>query len=100
MYSSADLLVLPSRFDTFAMVVLEALSCGLPVIAYNTKGPKDIIRHNKCGFLVETPEEMQEQIAKFLQSGDKAAFKAEAAKRAAAYRPDAIIEELMRDLGM
>jgi glycosyltransferase involved in cell wall biosynthesis len=100
MYSSADLLVLPSRFDTFAMVVLEALSCGLPVIAYNTKGPKDIIRHNQCGFLVENPTEMQEQIVQFLQSENKAAFKAEAAKRATAYRPDAIIAELMRDVGM
>jgi len=100
MYSSADLLVLPSRFDTFAMVVLEALSCGLPVIAYNTKGPKDIIRHNQCGFLVETQAEMQEQIAEYLQSENKASFKSEAIKRSAAYKPDAIIAELMRDVGM
>ncbi|MDR1830082.1 MAG: glycosyltransferase [Candidatus Fibromonas sp.] len=95
MYASADLLVLPSRFDTFAMVVLEALSCGLPAIAYNTKGPKDIIKHGQCGFLVETPAEMQEQIAEFLQNGDKAAFRKAAAERAAAYQPDVIIAELM-----
>jgi len=100
MYASADLLVLPSRFDTFAMVVLEALSCGLPAIAYNTKGPKDIIRHGQCGFLAETPAEMQEQIAEFLQHGDKAAFKKAAVERATAYKPDAIIAELMEAVGM
>jgi len=100
MYASADLLVLPSRFDTFAMVVLEALSCGLPAIAYNTKGPKDIIRHGQCGFLVETPAEMQEQIAEFLQHGDKAAFKKAAAERATAYKPGAIITELLEAVGL
>ena len=98
MYASADLLVLPSRFDTFAMVVLEALSCGLPVIAYNTKGPKDIIRHQQDGFLVETPVEMQEQIVEFLQQPDKSAFKTSAIERATAYNPDTIITELMHSV--
>jgi glycosyltransferase involved in cell wall biosynthesis len=95
LYASADLLVLPSRFDTFAMVVLEALSCGLPAIAYNTKGPKDIIKHGQCGFLAETSEEMQKHIAEFLRSENQAAFKKAAAERAAAYNADGIIAELM-----
>ncbi|MGB0733902.1 MAG: glycosyltransferase, partial [Pontibacterium sp.] len=42
LYRQADLLLLPSRFDTFGCVVLEAMSCGLPVAAYNSKGPRDI----------------------------------------------------------
>jgi len=100
LYASADMLVLPSRFDTFSMVVLEALSCGLPVIAYNTKGPKDIIKHRQCGFLVETPLEMQEHIVAFLQGKNKTAFKRTAVKRAAAYNPDMIIAELMRHMGL
>ena len=98
-YASVDMLVLPSRFDTFAMVVLEALSCGLPAIAYNTKGPKDIIEHKRCGFLVETPLEMQEQIVDFLQNDNRAAFKKAAVERAAAYKPDTIITGLMRNMG-
>jgi glycosyltransferase involved in cell wall biosynthesis len=72
----------------------------LPAIAYNTKGPKDIIRHGQCGFLVETPAEMQEQVAEFLRNGDRAAFGKAAVERAAAYRPDAIIAELMEAVGM
>ena len=100
MYASADLLVLPSRFDTFAMVVLEALSCGLPVIAYNTKGPKDIIRHQQNGFLVETPAEMQEQVVEFLQQKDKTAFKTSAVERSKAYNADTIIAGLMHSVGL
>jgi glycosyltransferase involved in cell wall biosynthesis len=100
LYASADLLLLPSRFDTFAMVVLEALSCGLPVIAYNTKGPKDIIKHGQCGFLVETSEEMQKQIVEFLRSESQAAFKKAAVERAVAYNADSIIAELLQAVGL
>jgi glycosyltransferase involved in cell wall biosynthesis len=99
-YSSADMLVLPSRFDTFCNVVLEALSFGLPVIAYKTKGPKDIIRNNKDGFLVDTLPEMQEQIAQFLQDDQRGIFKTSAVERAKNYNPDGIIKEMMGAVGM
>src|SRR4029450_12660646 len=42
-YASADVLVFPSRTDTFGMVVLEALACGLPVAALPVPGPIDVI---------------------------------------------------------
>lgn len=99
-YSSADLLLLPSKFDTFCNVVLEALSCGLPVVAYNNKGPKDIIRNKKDGFLVDTMQEMQEQIIAFLQSGNKELFKNSAVERAKAYNPDIIVNEFMQLVGI
>ena len=99
-YSSADMLVLPSRFDTFCNVVLEALSCGLPVIAYNTKGPKDIIRNGKEGFLVNNQQEMQEKIISFLENKDKEKYKSSAIKRAADYNSDNIIDSLMKIVGL
>jgi glycosyltransferase involved in cell wall biosynthesis len=98
-YSSADLLVLPSRFDTFCNVVLESLSCGLPVIAYKTKGPKDIIRNGKDGILVDTLPEMQEQIIQFLQNSNTNAFKTSAIERAKMYNPDVIIEGMLEVVG-
>ncbi len=42
-YCSADVFVFPSRTDTFGLVLIEALSCGLPVAAYPVQGPLDII---------------------------------------------------------
>lgn len=42
-YRGADCFVFPSRTDTFGLVVIEALSCGLPVAAYPVPGPIDIL---------------------------------------------------------
>jgi glycosyltransferase involved in cell wall biosynthesis len=52
-YRSADVFVFPSRTDTFGIVLIEALACGLPVAAYNVTGPKDIITENYLGVLDE-----------------------------------------------
>jgi glycosyltransferase involved in cell wall biosynthesis len=53
-YSGADLLVFPSETDTFGMVVLEAQACGLPALVSSCGGPKDIIRNNDTGFILDT----------------------------------------------
>ena len=42
-YTAADVFVFPSRTDTFGLVNIEALSCGLPVAAYPVPGPLDIV---------------------------------------------------------
>ena len=42
-YCSADMFVFPSRTDTFGLVLIEALACGLPVAALPVPGPLDII---------------------------------------------------------
>ena len=52
-YRSADVFVLPSRTDTFGMVLVEALASGLPVAAYDVTGPKDIITEDYLGVLDE-----------------------------------------------
>lgn len=98
-YKSADLLILPSRFDTFSCVVLEALSCGLPVIAYNTKGPKDIIQDSVNGFLAETAEEMSQGIVSYLSEKDNHdSFKKAAVARANDYTSDRILKKLLQDI--
>ncbi|NCU13135.1 MAG: glycosyltransferase family 1 protein, partial [Sphingomonadaceae bacterium] len=42
-YCSGDVFVFPSRTDTFGLVLIEALACGLPVAAYPVAGPLDIV---------------------------------------------------------
>jgi glycosyltransferase involved in cell wall biosynthesis len=50
-YSASDVFVLPSRFETFGLVLLEALACGLPVAAYPVHGPIDVIGKAPIGVL-------------------------------------------------
>ncbi|MFO1075454.1 MAG: glycosyltransferase family 1 protein [Geminicoccaceae bacterium] len=50
-YSASDVFVLPSRFETFGLVLLEALACGLPVAAYPVHGPIDVIGRAPVGVL-------------------------------------------------
>ncbi|MCX7679330.1 MAG: glycosyltransferase, partial [Spirochaetes bacterium] len=100
-YSAADMLILPSRFDTFGCVVLEALSCGLPVAAYNTKGPKDIIVDGVNGYLAKNVDDISEKIIAFLNDKRRMrSFKKEALKRARQYDVDIILSRFLRDLGI
>jgi len=50
-YAAADVFVFPSRTDTFGLVLLEALACGLPVAAYPVTGPIDVIGDSGAGAL-------------------------------------------------
>lgn len=66
----ADMVVIPSRYESFSMVAIEALSCGKPVIAPNIGGPKDIINSEKIGLLFETEiiESLENTIYKAIES--------------------------------
>ncbi|MGI4814826.1 MAG: glycosyltransferase family 4 protein [Janthinobacterium lividum] len=52
-YGSADVFVFPSRTDTFGLVLLEALACGLPVAAYPVTGPIDVLGQGGAGAMHE-----------------------------------------------
>jgi len=49
--------VMLSKFDTFGMVVLEAMAAGLPVIISSNVGAKDIVQEGKNGFIISDTSE-------------------------------------------
>lgn len=66
--SKASIFVLPSRFESFGMVVIEAMSVGLPVISYDTYGPSNIIDDAIDGYIIKMDEEkaFQEKIEQLI----------------------------------
>ncbi|WP_343707618.1 glycosyltransferase family 4 protein [Flavobacterium sp.] len=48
----ADIFVLPSKFESFPLSLLEAMSFGLPIISTDTGGTRDIVSDNKNGYLI------------------------------------------------
>ncbi len=55
-YRSSDLFVFPSKTDTFGMVNIEAMACGLPIAAYPVLGPIDIVSSPELGTLNDNLE--------------------------------------------
>ena len=48
-YAMADVFVFPSRWETFGIVMIEAMACGTPVAAYPCQGPEDVIDEGVTG---------------------------------------------------
>lgn len=51
-YRAADIFIMLSKFDTFGMVVLEAMAAGLPVIVSPNVGAKDLVKEGSNGFIL------------------------------------------------
>jgi glycosyltransferase involved in cell wall biosynthesis len=49
--AGGDVFVFPSRTDTFGLVMLEAMACGLPIAAFPVDGPIDVVQHGTTGIL-------------------------------------------------
>ena len=51
-YAAADVFVLPSHYESFGLVALEAMACGTPVVASRVGGLKTFIKHGESGYLI------------------------------------------------
>ena len=65
-YKLADVFVMPSKKEGFGIVFIEAMACGLPVIAGNQDGSVDALKNGELGMLVN-PDNEDEMIATILQ---------------------------------
>jgi len=52
-YANAEVFVFPSRWETFGIVMIEAMACGTPVAAYPCQGPEDVVDQAETGFMNE-----------------------------------------------
>ncbi len=67
-YAAAEMLVMPSHYESFGMVALEAMACGTPVIASDVGGLSVLVQHNKTGLRVKVndPSELARAIEKLM----------------------------------
>lgn len=72
-YLDSSIYVLSSRYEGFGMVLVEAMACGLPAVAFSCKcGPRDIITNEKDGLLVETGDlaKLADAICRLIENPD------------------------------
>ncbi len=94
----SDLFLLPSESESFGLAALEAMACGIPVVATEAGGLPEVIRHGVSGMLAPIGDvEKMADHAEFLldpQHHDK--FKQQALKRAAAFDLARVLPEYLR----
>jgi len=79
LYANAKALVLPVRWsEAFGLVMVEAMACGTPVIAYNRGSVPEIITHGQTGFIADNFEELKQYIGQISElSREKCRHEAE-----------------------
>jgi N-acetyl-alpha-D-glucosaminyl L-malate synthase BshA len=97
LFFCADLFLLPSEQESFGLTALEAMACGVPVIAAETGGLPEVISHGETGFLFPVGEtnKMAENALDLLKDPEKLdLFRTQARKRASqCFNADMIIPQ-------
>jgi UDP-glucose:(heptosyl)LPS alpha-1,3-glucosyltransferase len=63
-YKASDIMIFPTEYEPFGLVITEAMSCGLPVITSKAAGAAEIIDDGKDGMILENPHNVDEVIEK------------------------------------
>ncbi len=103
-YRAADMFIMLSKFDTFGMVVLEAMAAGLPVIVSPNVGAKDLVEEGLNGFIIPKYQDADAAADRIVQLSD--AKQREAMGKAAAQTASShdweklaeMIEQLYQDV--
>ncbi|MEB2334650.1 MAG: glycosyltransferase [Anaerolineaceae bacterium] len=94
-YSAAEVAVMPSHYESFGMVALEAMACGTPVIASEVGGLAYLVRDGETGFTIpaEEPETLCEKLSWLLNDE---ALRRKMSAQAAAYAQDYAWEKIAK----
>lgn len=96
-YASSSICVVTSYFESFSLVLLEALKHGLPCVAYDCPfGPESIIEDARCGFLVHDGEKrlFAERVCRLIEDQElRTHFSAAAIERSKAYDADVVMNQ-------
>ena len=92
-YSAAEVVVMPSHYESFGMVALEAMACGTPVIASEVGGLAYLVRDGETGFTIpaEEPDALCEKLSWLLNNPE---LHATMSKKAAEYDQDYAWEKI------
>lgn len=82
-YSSAECVVIPSLYESFGLVALESMACGVPVVASNTGGLSVLVKNNFNGYLFErgNVDSLAQRLHDFLEDKSNALLMRERAFR-------------------
>jgi D-inositol-3-phosphate glycosyltransferase len=96
-YNAADICVMPSYYESFGLVALEAMACGVPVVASRVGGLKETVQDGRTGYLVpwRCPEPFAERLDLLLTNEPLRANLGEEARRVAQdFRWTAVAEQV------
>jgi D-inositol-3-phosphate glycosyltransferase len=96
-YSAAEVVVMPSHYESFGMVALEAMACGTPVIASEVGGLAYLVRDGETGFTIpaEEPETLCEKLSWLLNDAE---LHQKMSAQAAAYAQDYAWEKIAKQI--
>jgi len=96
-YSAAEVVVMPSHYESFGMVALEAMACGTPVIASEVGGLAYLVRDGETGFTIpaEEPEMLCEKLSWLLNDAE---LHAKMSQRAVEYAQDYAWEKIAKQI--
>lgn len=98
-YQEASVVLVPSRWEGFGVVLLEAMACGTPVVAYENKGPNEIILNGVDGILIKqyNVNEFSDAIIKLLGDAEYwEKISANAYQRACEFSAEKTVERFMK----
>ncbi len=96
-YSAAEVVVMPSQYESFGMVALEAMACGTPVIASEVGGLAYLVRDGETGFTIpaEEPETLCDKLSWLLNED---VLRRKMGAQAAAYARDYAWEKIAKQI--